>query len=310
MRDQRFETHQLPRFPWRLALFLLASFLVSAPFLIWPELDLLASGLFHDGENFPASMDSTVRALRHGVEIVGTTGGVMVLVALILHLGMGRRLAVRNGRVLVFLLVSLALGPGLIVNTLFKENWGRARPSQVEQFTADDGKRFTPAWVPSDQCAGNCSFVSGDVSIAFWFVAFALPLRNRRWRRVMLGFAMGFGLYASLLRLGMGAHFLSDILLSAVFTVAICQGLYTLLVVWRWPWTWFTASPLSRNRAKALEALIEAERREEQRIARENQQAREAALRWRERWRGRIYRALPGLKDLIPAKSRNNGSAA
>jgi len=28
----------------------------------------------------------------------------------------------------------MIIGPGLLVNTVFKEHWGRARPSQVEEF--------------------------------------------------------------------------------------------------------------------------------------------------------------------------------
>src|SRR5690348_101389 len=35
---------------------------------------------------------------------------------------------------LIFLVCCLALGPGLLANTLFKDHWGRARPTQIEAF--------------------------------------------------------------------------------------------------------------------------------------------------------------------------------
>jgi lipid A 4'-phosphatase len=109
-------------------------------------------------------------------------------------------------RKLLFLLLTLALGPGLLVNGVFKSESGRARPFTVEQFGGE--RQFTPAFVPSDQCRKNCSFVSGHASMGFWFLAFAWVLRDRRWLYwgSAIGFAVGMG------RVVQGAHFFSDVL--------------------------------------------------------------------------------------------------
>ena len=38
------------------------------------------------------------------------------------------------GRAAVFLVLSLLLGPGLLVNVILKDNWGRPRPGSVVEF--------------------------------------------------------------------------------------------------------------------------------------------------------------------------------
>ncbi|MGE5260004.1 MAG: PAP2 family protein, partial [Actinomycetota bacterium] len=68
-----------------------------------------------------------------------------------------------------FLLVSYALGPGLITNGILKPVWSRARPVSIEQFGGH--KHFTPWWKPGGDCDRNCSFVSGDASSLTWLLA-------------------------------------------------------------------------------------------------------------------------------------------
>ena len=73
------------------------------------------------------------------------------------------------------------LGPGLVVNGILKEHWGRARPRDVTQFGGD--RRFTPALVIADQCERNCSFSAGHPSAGFALaaLAYASISRRRRW---------------------------------------------------------------------------------------------------------------------------------
>ncbi|MEM7653780.1 MAG: phosphatase PAP2 family protein, partial [Pseudomonadota bacterium] len=144
----------------------------------------------------------------------------------------------RNGRVLIFLLLAIIVGPGLVVNLVFKENWGRARPYQTENFGRD--KQFTPALVMTDQCPRNCSFVSGDVSFVVAFSALVMLARNRR--RMLIGasaLAVAAGLM-SFQRIMLGSHFLSDTLFSIFFTLGITWALYQLIVrrKWRDCWHW------------------------------------------------------------------------
>ena len=57
---------------------------------------------------------------------------------------------------------AFCFGPGLVVNGVLKAFWGRARPSQILEFGG--AAQFTPPVQIADQCARNCSFVSGEAS--------------------------------------------------------------------------------------------------------------------------------------------------
>jgi hypothetical protein len=61
-----------------------------------------------------------------------------------------------------FLFSCLVLGTGVIVNSIFKSFWGRARPNDTIVFGGE--QPYTIPWLNVDYCETNCSFVSGDVS--------------------------------------------------------------------------------------------------------------------------------------------------
>jgi len=107
-------------------------------------------------------------------------------------------------RKILYIILVLALAPGLIVNATLKENWGRARPAEIKQFGGD--KTFTPAFVLSNQ-KGN-SFSSGHGSAAFSVLGFALLMRKRK--KLWIALALGYGVAVSFARIIGGGHFLSD----------------------------------------------------------------------------------------------------
>jgi lipid A 4'-phosphatase len=111
-------------------------------------------------------------------------------------------------RQVLFLTVALLLGPGLVVNQLFKENWGRARPHEVTQFGGK--QRYSAPFELSDQCKGNCSFVSGHASGAFFILTLSWVFGKRRWfwAGLIVGSIVGAG------RILQGGHFLSDVIFS------------------------------------------------------------------------------------------------
>ena len=177
-------------------------------FLAFPELDRMASAsVYQTGHGF-ALQGNAVFDFVH--DRIGILAGAIALAALVIVFTArnGNRLAPWR-RSAAFVLLILLLGPGLVVNTVFKDHWGRARPAQTVEF---GGKaHFTPAWVISDQCNKNCSFVCGDASIGFAFVAFAfISRRPRRW--LVGGIALGAAL--GLMRIAQGGHFLSDVVFS------------------------------------------------------------------------------------------------
>ena len=132
---------------------------------------------------------------------------------------------------LVYLSLCMALGPGLVVNTIFKNEWGRARPHQIVEFGGTE--HFTPVWVISNQCLKNCSFVSGHAAIGYYLFAFAFlavpPLRRR-----LFGLSIALGLGVGMVRVIQGDHFLSDVILPGFFVFAVCAALYELFVDRGW----------------------------------------------------------------------------
>ncbi|MEZ5479536.1 MAG: phosphatase PAP2 family protein [Thiolinea sp.] len=140
-------------------------------------------------------------------------------------LGSLRRFAVIRdwrGPVLYVLLV-FVLGSGLLVNAVFKDHWGRARPVDVSAFGG--AQPYTPPGQYVADGEGR-SFPSGHSSIGFGFVAFWFLWRQRRplWARRALGFALIYGSLIGLTRMAAGGHFLSHVLWSWIMG----------LVAWDW----------------------------------------------------------------------------
>jgi lipid A 4'-phosphatase len=202
----------------------------AALFALAPGLDLWASGLFYRagaGGFFLADW-GPVRFLYDVVPWV--TQGVLLLsvAALAWRRLRGTALLGLDGRRVAFLLAALALGPGLLANTVLKDNWGRARPSQIVEFGGT--RSFTPPLIPADQCERNCSFVAGHAAMGFYFVAFAFLVRDARRRWQAEAAALGFGALVGLVRIVQGGHFLSDVIWAGIVVYGTCWGLYVWIV--------------------------------------------------------------------------------
>jgi lipid A 4'-phosphatase len=124
-----------------------------------------------------------------------------------------------SNRFLLFVLAALAVGPGLVVNAGFKDNWGRARPRDVTEFAGE--RTFTPALVPTDQCERNCSFVAGHPSVMYWLAALGFAVAAGRRRNQVFVVAAALGLIAGFGRIVQGGHFLSDVVFSGVAVFAV-----------------------------------------------------------------------------------------
>ena len=122
---------------------------------------------------------------------------------------------------------TLAIGAGLICTLLLKETFGRARPEHVVEFGGT--RHFTPAWVLSSACDSNCSFVSGDVTIGFMALAFAL-LVTGKWRPVAILSAILFGSAIGVMRMLTGAHFPSDVLFAGLMVSFVAISCHYYLI--------------------------------------------------------------------------------
>ena len=131
----------------------------------------------------------------------------------------------------LYIFLAVVVGPGLVVNALFKDNWERPRPRQVEVFGGD--QPYVPPLGLGE--VGN-SFPCGHCSVAFALAAFYL-LWRRRYPTVAiaaLNVSIALGCLMGLARISAGGHFLSDILWSAALTWSTLLLLYW--PVMRIPW--------------------------------------------------------------------------
>lgn len=209
--------------PWPIAHILIISTAVAAIFIAFPQIDLFVSGLFYvPGKKFFLSENIVLVAIRHVVEITAAGLGILWVVVLVAGFVKKKDIWGLSRIRVIYLLLALAVGPGLVVNAVFKDMWGRARPSQIEMFGGK--KQFTPAFIISDQCNVNCSFVSGDPSIGFYFFALALAIPKKR--KLFTGVALGLGGIFGATRILQGGHFLSDVIFSGVFTFLASYLLY------------------------------------------------------------------------------------
>ena len=120
------------------------------------------------------------------------------------------------------------MGPGLLVNALLKNQWGRARPRQVDLFGGE--APYTPVWQIVDHCEKNCSFVSGEASSATWLLALVF-LAPVSWRKPLAATIGALAVSLSLNRVAFGGHFLSDTVLSWLLTFAVVLAVYRAVYV-------------------------------------------------------------------------------
>src|SRR5262249_29243443 len=112
----------------------LALLLAAALFLAWPGLDLAVARLFYPGSRtFMLDGNPATDPRQPGVPVIMWLAGAAVLLLLAWDL-YRRRPAADALRQAVFLAASFIVGPGLVANTLLKDNWGRPRPSQITVF--------------------------------------------------------------------------------------------------------------------------------------------------------------------------------
>lgn len=204
-----------------LACFLLSSLLLSG----FPSIDISISRIFFDpGFHFKAHWWH--RWIREGLVYFLCLSMVSVVGVYVFNRLLKRDLCRIDGKKVCYLFLVLILGAGLIVNVIFKDNFGRARPRDIEEFGGS--KRFTPAFVVSYECDRNCSFSSGEGAGGFFALALASVLSRRR---AILLAGVGIGILVSWSRIASGAHFFSDTVVSFFVMLIFTDALYHYIVV-------------------------------------------------------------------------------
>jgi lipid A 4'-phosphatase len=191
-------------------------------------LDLPLAGLFYrPGQGFFLDGAWPVQLLYLGTPWL-IRGIAVALLAVLGWAALRGERRLRNGA--AYALLALALGPGLLVNVVLKEGWGRPRPQQLEQFGGHAS--FVPPLWPSRQCHHNCSFVSGHAASGFYLItgAWLWPHRRRAW----LAAGIAAGSLIGLARMAQGGHFLSDVLGALLAVWLVDAQLYRWMAARGW----------------------------------------------------------------------------
>jgi membrane-associated PAP2 superfamily phosphatase len=205
--------------PWLLPVLILAAI---APWT--PTLDLTLAHYFYQGSGqfSPSPLYSFI--YDYGV-VPAQLAVLAASITLLLSYCFKKYKKWRQASLLMIL--PLLIGAGFIVHTVFKENWGRPRPKQVEQFGGN--QKFLPFYNPnfSEKPEPAKSFACGHCTMGFYF--FALALLGRKLKKPILFWtgliaAFGLGIILSWTRLAQGGHFLSDTLISALIMWLTAYG--------------------------------------------------------------------------------------
>lgn len=211
---------------------------IAAVVAIVPALDLRGVGYFFDPQThtFPAIGNPLLQRLRDVAMWVVATP--VTIAAIGLAIAIARKLIAPHrpllfsARAAIFLIATIAIGPGLVANKTLKDHWGRYRPIGLTEFGGTDP--FVPFWDPRGTCYENCSFISGEGSGAFWMIAPAAlappPLRPYAYAA-----AVAFGIATGAMRISFGAHFPTDVLFAGYITYVLIWLAYAL--IYRWPAT-------------------------------------------------------------------------
>lgn len=211
--------------------------LLLSIFHAWPMIDVRISAYFFSGSlclgtaaakpcgYFALNQVPSITALRwffYALPFVAAAIIVGCLIAARVSQRFRDRLPIQR---LWLSLISLALGAGLITNLILKGHSGRPRPSGTDLFGG--GKQFMPAGSFHGACQGNCSFVSGEASGAGWLVCMLilLPPRYRAWIAPPVILA---SLSTAFLRVAVGAHYTSDVVLGWLLSLVIFTGMLAL----------------------------------------------------------------------------------
>ncbi len=135
---------------------------------------------------------------------------------------------VKYHKIAIFLSLAMVLGPGIIVNSIFKDNWGRPRPRDLEIY---GGRYSYEAPLTMDRESDGKSFPCGHATMGFYFFApaFGLGLKKRYWYYLLSIFAALYGSWIGWGRIIQGGHFLSDVIFAGAMVYLSTWGLWRVM---------------------------------------------------------------------------------
>jgi len=181
----------------------------------FPKIDISFSELFYINGKFIYKENCFAIFIFKSIPII-TKGFVAVVILIFFYSLLSVNLRLIS--ISLFFLLSAAIAPGLLVNEVFKNHFGRSRPDNVKEF---GGKyEFVGPFKFSNSCKKNCSFSSGHASMGYYFTSLSYLFRKKQ-KTFKLTFSLFFlfGSLVGLIRIMQGRHFLSDVIFSASITL-------------------------------------------------------------------------------------------
>jgi lipid A 4'-phosphatase len=205
---------------------------VGVVFAAYPQLDVEIAALFYNPVThaFAAWYSDRVEHVRDAATLLIALLVAPAFLAVAGKLVFPQRRMLIPGRAALFLIATLALGPGVLTNGILKGHSARMRPVDVVELGGKE--RFTPWWDPRGTCPENCSFVAGEASGGFWTLAPA-ALAPPQWRALAYAGALAFGTAMGILRMAAGAHFFTDVVFAGVLMYVLIWTLHGLIYRWR-----------------------------------------------------------------------------
>lgn len=124
-------------------------------------------------------------------------------------------------------LLSVVIGPGLIGNAVLKDHWRHPRPRDVIELGGS--MHYVPS--PLIGPEGGASFPCGHCTVGFLYgIGWWIFRRRTRWATLSLTAGLTAGALLGLGRMAAGAHFLSDVIWSALLAYGVTHLVYYYLL--------------------------------------------------------------------------------
>ncbi len=124
-------------------------------------------------------------------------------------------------------ILSVALGPGLLVNGILKPCWGRPRPADITIMGGTENYR--KVWMPGGPLAGK-SFPCGHCSMGFSLASGAAFYPFHPALSVCaLAAGIAYGILLGVTRVIQGGHFPTDVLWAGILVLILIATLYYLV---------------------------------------------------------------------------------
>jgi lipid A 4'-phosphatase len=218
----------------RLALYSIAAvaLVTGVVFTADPELDVAIAGYFFrpDIKAEIYSLYPVLEVIRVCNNVITVSTALLAFGALVFKLIWPRGPTLIPARAALLIVGTFLLGPALLTNGVLKSHWSRPRPGTVMNLGGTNS--YMQWWDPRGACEVNCSFVSGEASSAYAMLAPAVVLPPPG-RYAAIGAALIYGTMIGLVRMALGAHFLTDVIFAGVLTALIIWLLHGLLYRWR-----------------------------------------------------------------------------